>query len=243
LIFKNKNKGINGMYITKDLFGYQIVSHNDNRSKISDTITQQHARDYKTDSKFRAKRQVIEYSMNNIFNWFVTITFDKNKIDRYDSKLLETKIRKWLNNIPLLYDSEIARYIMVPEYHKDKAIHFHLLINMNNDRLKYLFNHKNWNKAVYRDNYLFKKFGRNEWVKIDAYTEPIGLYLSKYITKLPDKMNTQYYFASQGLNESEKIEIELDLHKIDILPSAVTTFATVWRLTNEQYKKLIGDQK
>jgi hypothetical protein len=56
-------------------------------------------------------------------------------------------------------------------------------------------------------------------------------------------MNTQYYFASQGLNESEKIEMELDLHKIDIIPSAVTTFATVWRLTNEQYEKLIGDHK
>jgi len=227
------------MYITKDLFGYQIVSHNDNTSNISDTITQQYSRDYKTDSKFRAKRQVIEYSMNNIFNFFVTITFDKNKIDRYDSKLLEKKIRQWLNHIPEIYDSKTASYIMVPEYHKDKAIHFHLLINMNNDRLKFLFNHKDWNKSVYRDEYLFKKFGRNEWVKIDSYTEPIGLYLSKYITKLPDKMNTQYYFASQGLNESEKIEIELDLHKIDILPSAITTFATVWRLTNDQYQKLI----
>jgi hypothetical protein len=229
------------MYITKDLFGYQIVSHNDNTSNISDTITQQHNRDYKTDSKFRAKRQVIEYSMNNVFNFFVTITFDKNKIDRYDSKLLETKVRYWLNNIPKLYHSEKASYILVPEFHKDKAIHFHLLINMSNDRLKYLFNHKDWNKSVYRDEYLFKKFGRNEWVKIDSYTEPIGLYLSKYITKLPDKMNTQYYFASQGLNESEKIEMELDLHKIDLMPTAITKFATIWRLTEEQYQKLIGD--
>jgi hypothetical protein len=227
------------MYITKDLFGYKIVSHNDNTSNISDTLTLQNTRNYKTDSKFRAKRQIIDYSMNNIFNFFVTITFDKNKIDRYDSKLLETKIRKWLNNIPLLYNSQKATYLMVPEYHKDKAIHFHLLINMNNDRLKYLFNHKDWKKSVYRDEYLFKKFGRNEWVKIDQYTEPIGLYLSKYITKLPEKMNTQYFFASQGLNESEKIKIELDLYKIDILPSAITTFATVWRLTNDQYEKLI----
>jgi len=230
------------MYIKKDMFGYEIVSHNDNRSHISDTITQQNNRNYKTDSKFRAKRQVIEYALNNTFNWFVTITFDKNKIDRYDSQLLEKKTRQWLYDTFNNYGNK-AQYIMVPEYHKDKAIHYHLLINMHNEKLKYLFNHKEWKKPVYKDKLLFKKFGRNEWVKIDQYTEPIGLYLSKYITKLPDKMNTQYYFASQGLNESEKIEIELDLHKIDIMPSAVTTFATVWRLTNEQYEKLIEQNK
>jgi hypothetical protein len=227
------------MYIKKDMFGYQIVSHNDNTSHISDTITQQNNRNYKTDSKFRAKRQVIEYALNNTFNWFVTITFDKNKIDRYDSKLLEKKIRSWLNHIPRDYNTKTPSYIMVPEYHKDKAIHYHLLINMENNKLKYLYNHKEWKKPVYKDTHLFKKYGRNNWVKIDQYTEPIGLYLSKYITKLPDKMNTQYYFSSQGLNQSEKIELELDLHKIDIMPSAITTFATVWRLTNEQYEKLI----
>jgi hypothetical protein len=230
------------MYIKKDMFGYEIVSHNDNRSHISDTITQQNNRNYKTDSKFRAKRQVIEYALNNTFNWFVTITFDKNKIDRYDSQLLEKKTRQWLYDTFNNYGNK-AQYIMVPEYHKDKAIHYHLLINMDNQKLQYLFNHKEWKKPVYKDKLLFKKFGRNEWVKIDQYTEPIGLYLSKYITKLPDKMNTQYYFASQGLNESEKIEIEFDLHKIDISPSAVTTFATVWRLTNEQYEKLIEQNK
>lgn len=227
------------MYVKKDMFGYEIVSHNNNQSTISDSLTLSKKRDYVTDSKFRAKRQVIEYSMNNIFNWFVTITFDKNKIDRYDSKLLEKKIRLWLNNIPKLYNTKKATYIMVPEYHKDKAIHYHLLIQMENDRLKYLFNHNEWKKPVYKDNYLFKKYGRNEWVKIDSYSEPIGLYLSKYITKLPDKMNTQYYFASQGLNESERIDIDLDPYKIDILPSAVTKFATIWRLNEEQYQKLI----
>ena len=168
------------MYIKKDMFGYEIVSHNDNRSHISDTITQQNNRNYKTDSKFRAKRQVIEYALNNTFNWFVTITFDKNKIDRYDSQLLEKKTRQWLYDTFNNYGNK-AQYIMVPEYHKDKAIHYHLLINMDNQKLQYLFNHKEWKKSVYKDKLLFKKFGRNEWVKIDQYTEPIGLYLSKYI--------------------------------------------------------------
>lgn len=227
------------MYLKKDFFGYSLVMYNDNRERMHvDTLT----RDYTKDSKFRAKRKVIEYALNNDFNWFVTITFDKNKINRYDAKLLEKKVLRWLEDTRINYNSK-ARYIMVPEYHKDKAIHYHALIKMENNRLKYLYNHRHWKKAVYKDTLLFKKFGRNEWVNIDSYTEPIGMYLAKYITKLPDKMNNRYYFASKALKQSDKINIDLDILEVaekikDIQPATTTRFCTIYRFGKHEKNKL-----
>jgi hypothetical protein len=228
------------MYIKKDLFGYEIVMYNDNTNRYQHTDYNNYERNYITESKFRAKRQVIEYTMNNVFNWFVTITFDKNKIDRYDVKLLESKVLQWLNNTRLNYGNK-AKYILVPEYHKDGAIHYHALISLENDKLRYLYNHQQWKKPVYKDRLLFNKFGRNQWVSIDQYTEPVGLYLSKYITKLPDKMNNRYYFVSKGLNISEKLPYdEAILEKIiDKTPTASTHFCTIYRLSYDEMEKII----
>jgi len=227
------------MYLKEDFFGFNLVMYNDNREKMHYSETK---RDYIKDAKFRAKRKVIEYALNNDFNWFVTFTFDKNKIDRYDVKLLEKKILLWLKNTDKNYNSK-AKYLLVPEYHRDKAIHYHALIKMQNNRLKFLYNHRHWKKGVYKDTLLFKKFGRNEWVNIDSYTEPIGLYLAKYITKLPDKMNNRYYFASKALNQSKKIKINLDVLEVaekvkDLQPATVTRFVTVYRFGKHDRNKL-----
>ena len=227
------------MYLKEDFFGLTLVMYNDNREKMHYSETK---RDYTKDAKFRAKRKVVEYALNNDFNWFVTFTFDKNKIDRYDVKLLEKKILLWLKNTDKNYNSK-AIYLLVPEYHRDKAIHYHALIKMQNNRLKFLYNHRHWKKGVYKDTLLFKKFGRNEWVSIDSYTEPIGLYLAKYITKLPDKMNNRYYFASKGLKQSKKIKIDLDALEVgeklrDIKPTTTTRFVTIFRFGKHERNKI-----
>lgn len=231
------------MYIKKDLFGYELVMYNDNIDKRKHTSLKKD-RNYKNDAKFRAKRQVIEYTMNNVFNWFVTITFDKNKIDRYNVELLEKKVRQWLDNIRINYGNR-AKYILVPEYHKDGAVHYHALLNMENDKLIYLYNHDQWKKPVYKDRLLFNKFGRNQWIPIESYTEPVGLYISKYITKLPEMMNKQYYFASQGLNKSERLQYDDKIidHLQDRIPTAQTHFATIYRFSYEEYEKMFDNLK
>lgn len=232
------------MYIKKDLFGYELVMYNDNTQRFKHTKYDNIQRNYKTDAKFRAKRQVIEYTMNNVFNWFVTITFDKNKIDRFNVQLLENKVLQWLNNTRINYGNK-AQYILVPEYHKNGAIHYHALINLENDKLRFLYNHDQWKKPVYKDRLLFNKFGRNQWISIETYNEPVGLYLSKYITKLPDKMNNRYYFVSKGLNKSERLKYDDKImdYLQDRMPIAQTHFATIYRFSNEEYEKMFDNLK
>ena len=64
--------------------------------------------------------------MCNAFSYFVTLTLDPSKIDRYDFPTVSHKLKTWLDN-------NVRRrglvYILVPELHKDGAIHFHGFFN------------------------------------------------------------------------------------------------------------------
>lgn len=74
----------------------------------------------------RAAGRVRDLALSNDFRWFVTLTLDKDKIDRYDVKKITRKLNVWLDN-------QVRRrglqYVLVAERHKDGALHFHGLIN------------------------------------------------------------------------------------------------------------------
>lgn len=63
----------------------------------------------------------------NDFDWFATLTFDKDKIDRTNDELVYGAYKKYINNVKHKYPK--IRYITVLERHKkDNCIHFHMLI-------------------------------------------------------------------------------------------------------------------
>ena len=64
-------------------------------------------------------------SMND-FDWFCTLTFDKDKINRTDDKSVYEAYVKFINNIQHQFPT--IRYVTVLERHEDGNIHFHLVI-------------------------------------------------------------------------------------------------------------------
>ena len=74
----------------------------------------------------RARAQVRDIARCTPFRWFVTLTLDQNRIDRYDMKAITRHLNRWLDN-------QVRRkglaYVLVPERHKDGAIHFHGFFN------------------------------------------------------------------------------------------------------------------
>ncbi|MGN1221943.1 MAG: hypothetical protein ACI4TT_01755 [Christensenellales bacterium] len=62
----------------------------------------------------------------NDFDWFATLTFDKEKIDRTNDELVYNTYKKYINNIKHQFPS--FKYLTVLERHEDGCIHFHLLI-------------------------------------------------------------------------------------------------------------------
>ena len=74
----------------------------------------------------RSKNNLMDILQCNEFNFFVTLTFDKNKIDRLDDNKTRKIFTQWVSNIQR--DLPNLIYVAVPEYHKKGGLHFHLLI-------------------------------------------------------------------------------------------------------------------
>ncbi len=96
----------------------------ENTKKILDSLEQ--------DEKYlnnlaRTRRTIRDLALCNQFDYFCTFTFDGQKIDRYNFDVCRNRITKVFNNYKVRYSPDF-RYLIVPEYHKDKAIHFHGLV-------------------------------------------------------------------------------------------------------------------
>lgn len=74
----------------------------------------------------RARKAVQDLARSNDWAYFVTLTLDQARCNRYDPVEVLGHLRHWLGN-------NVRRkglaYVLVPEHHKDGAIHFHGLFN------------------------------------------------------------------------------------------------------------------
>lgn len=73
----------------------------------------------------RARVQVRDYCLSTDMKYFCTFTLDQEKINRYDIKAITQKLNQWLNH---QVQRKGLSYVMVPELHKDGAVHFHGLL-------------------------------------------------------------------------------------------------------------------
>ena len=169
---------------------------NPNRTTKSSKVTFDQE-DYEKASLRRAKTNLIDLTLCNGFELFATFTFAK---DRYDIDAKKRQMAFWLNNQRILHGK--FAYIIVPELHKDGALHFHALFSGFNGKLKDSGKLIHGRKAF---NFTGYKAGFNSAVKIDNL-EKVSSYVSKYMTKdMPTFRNKQRYWCSNGLIRPVKI--------------------------------------
>ena len=152
----------------------------------------------------RSRSRVLQLAFNNKWDYFVTLTFDKDKIDRYDYKAICSSMLKFFDNYKQRKSKDF-KYLLIPEQHKDGAFHFHGYFSgikpgdVRPNEWGYL------DFVPYR-----KKFGFCSISEIED-REKCAVYVSKYITK--DMFNstppprTHLYFASRGLKFDEVISV------------------------------------
>lgn len=74
----------------------------------------------------RAKQKLRDLALCNDMRYFVTLTLDPAVIDRYDMREITRRLNAWCSN-------QVQRcglaYVLVPERHKDGAVHFHGFVN------------------------------------------------------------------------------------------------------------------
>lgn len=183
-------------------FSFAKETSNTKKEKADNTIE----KDTSFSNLSRVRNRIFEIAINNEFTHFITITLDSKKIDRYDGALVSKKLRKVLNNYKTKIDNNFA-YLLVPEYHKDKALHFHGLFRLSSENkdLRSLGLDKKTGHKVYRSKWLYNSFGSNRLV---AFPPSQSLFVSKYITKYITKDITERplnrsYFASLNLKKNE----------------------------------------
>lgn len=75
----------------------------------------------------RTKQQIYNISRQCNWEYFITLTFDEVKVDRYDFEACMKKANDWFHYQRKHYAKDL-QYLFVPEMHKDGAWHIHGLV-------------------------------------------------------------------------------------------------------------------
>lgn len=128
----------------------------------------------------RTKQKIFEIARANSWDWFVTLTFDREKIDSSNYDVLIKVVRKWLNHVKERKCWDM-KYLMIPELHKD-GIHYHFHgLWADCDGLNFVDSGiVKSGKKVY--NIADFKYGFTTATKVED-TKRVSSYISKYITK------------------------------------------------------------
>ena len=171
-------------------------------------------------SFLRAKQRAYDYVRCNDFNAFMTLTFDGEKIDRSSYDEIIKKLNIWLDN-------RVRRnglyYILCPEYHKDGAVHFHGLCNMDALKLSEAVNPHTGRKLrqhgvqVYNISDFSLGFTTVLPVVGDEAAKACAGYVFKYMTKqgLNNKVGGRYFLSGGDLKKPEYVYLNLDYDNID----------------------------
>lgn len=150
----------------------------------------------------RSKTAVKDIIICNSFDYFCTFTFDKRKHDRYDVNHCKLVMSMWLNR--QRKHSPALKYLVVPELHKDGALHFHALFADYHGKLKELPHKTQYGRSVY--NISSWRAGRiSSAVPIDGNNAAIAEYMLKqYLIKdMPTFSGSKRYWCSQGLKRPQ----------------------------------------
>jgi hypothetical protein len=184
------------------------------------------------DNLKRAKDKVFEIASANKWDWMITLTLDKEKINRYNPDEVQKLVCKW-------FDNQVQRrglkYLVVPELHKDGAIHFHGLCNdaldfISADRYKIKGSKKpvglsTLKKYGYKPEdenvqevFNIKNFpyGFSTALRLDDNVMAVSLYMTKYITKDLQKIFGSYYMAGGKIVRTLPFELyDIDFESLE----------------------------
>ena len=161
----------------------------------------------------RARSTVLELALCNEWEWFVTLTLDATKYDRYDLNNYARDLAQWVRNKRKQYKTRF-QYLLIPEAHKDGAWHMHGLFNgipyseiqpfqkgLHPDKL---VNSGYMNFPAYSEKFGFCSLGKiKDKAKCAFY---ISKYISKDLSKRVGELGAHLYYATQKLSRYENVK-------------------------------------
>lgn len=157
----------------------------------------------------RARAKLRRLALANDFEYFVTLTLDPAKIDRYDGAAVTKALGRWADN---MVRRNGLRYILVPERHKDGAFHFHGFVagrglEVADSGIRWddrpVYNLPQWTMGFSTAQRLY-----------GSYHAAVG-YCCKYIGKeAGERPLGRWYYSGGALAEPTKEYLELDYREL-----------------------------
>lgn len=157
----------------------------------------------------RSRQNLYDICRCNDFQYFVTWTFDQDKIDRLNDSKVKRKFTQFQNYLRKKFPDMC--YVAVPEYHKKGGLHFHLLIGgVTMEELKAVPALSKKGRLIFKKgkqifNVARWKLGFSTLSVIDN-SEATKHYICKYITKqhYDDRFfGKRRYYVSKNIRRPE----------------------------------------
>ena len=192
----------------------------------------------------RTKSTIFEYAFCNPWDWFVTITLDKNKYNRTDLSKWHKDLTQWIRDYNKKHHLSI-KFLLIPELHSDGVswhMHgflyglpvSHLVQFRVGDKMgKALADKVKNGDVVYNWLPYMNKFGFCDLEPI-RNAEAVSKYITKYINKnlatSVTELNAHQFYKSRGLNRAETKKIGTMSVAVDIVPDYQNDYCSVYWL-------------
>lgn len=194
----------------------------------------------------RALDQLYGICLSNNWEYFITVTFSAKEVDRHDDDIVKTKWSEWLRSVRK--KSPDLQCFVVPERHKDGAIHFHGFMSNANVTLVEAHYPENFKIVSKRGKPIYSKLGDpifniKEWtygfstvavLPQEGNYERVVNYVSKYISKEGGTVgyNKKRYYRTRNLLKKQKVSYNLKLEDGDLDPVKIDGVAVTPELAH-----------
>lgn len=225
---ENNNIDLNSIALDEDLANVQQPiddNNNNNNICLTDSIDSENVliddsagvKDLErsiASSTSRTINSIYQLTRSNYWEYFLTLTFNPDKVNSFDYDEVSKKLSKWINHFKERYAPDL-KYILVPELHKSGRIHFHgLLANIGNAQLIDSGKTDNKGNVIYNlGNY---KLGFTTCTKINDVARASS-YITKYVTKelCTITKNKKRYWCSKNLDKPTETLLLMDNKEIN----------------------------
>lgn len=183
-------------------------------------------------SRKRTLDNIYKYSRQAVWEYFITLTFDSEKVNRYDFSEVMKKSKRWFNNQQQRFAPDL-KFLYVPEMHKDGAFHIHGLIadcgNMKiTDSGRVSIGGKAFKRTESNCSYptIYNLSGWNFGWSTATYvsdTKRVSSYITKYITKelCEVSKNKRRFYRSRNLTEPKEITFVVEGDKNEFIQKII----------------------
>ncbi|MGB8455545.1 MAG: hypothetical protein WCD89_24900 [Anaerocolumna sp.] len=130
-------------------------------------------------SSRRSKNMIYDIARSNTWEWFITLTFNPDKVNSFDYAECTEKLTNWLDRVRRVCGEEF-KYLIIPELHKSGRFHFHGLLS-GAGGLKFVDSGLLSGKDIIY-NIGSYKLGFTTATRVKDTTR-VSMYIAKYVTK------------------------------------------------------------